>query len=51
MPLLGKILDAYRTTGSDGYSLEGYSMLILVLLASSIVALACTFIMKETFGD
>jgi len=51
MPLLGKILDAYRTTGSDGYSLEGYSMLILVLIASSVIALACTFIMKETFGD
>lgn len=51
MPLLGKVLDAYQIAGSDGYSLEGYSVLILVLLTASIIALACTFIMKETFGD
>jgi len=51
MPLLGKVLDSYRTTGSNGYSLEGYSVLILILLISSIIALACTFMMKETFGD
>jgi sugar phosphate permease len=50
MPLLGKILDGYRTAGSDGYSLEGYSILILILLISSLIALACTFMMKETFG-
>jgi sugar phosphate permease len=50
MPFLGKILDAYRITGAHGYSLEGYSMLILILLISSIIALACTFMMKETFG-
>lgn len=51
MPLLGKVLDSYRITGSNGYCLEGYSWLILILLASSIIALACTFMMKETFGE
>ena len=51
MPLLGKVLDSYRITGSNGYCLEGYSTLILILLISSIIALACTFMMKETFGD
>ena len=49
MPLLGRILDAYPQAGNNGYSVEGYSTLLLVLFVSSVVALICTFAMKETF--
>ena len=49
MPLLGRVLDAYPKIASGGYSLAGYKMLILTLLASSVVSLLCTFFMKETF--
>lgn len=51
MPFLGKILDAYEKTDTGGYSLEAYSMLLLVLLISSIVSLICTFFITETFPD
>ncbi len=49
MPLLGRILDAYPQAGNNGYSVEGYSTLLLVLFISSVIALICTFAMKETF--
>lgn len=49
MPLLGRILDAYPQAGNNGYSIEGYSTLLLILFVSSVVALICTFAMKETF--
>ncbi|MEA3230678.1 MAG: MFS transporter, partial [Thermodesulfobacteriota bacterium] len=49
MPLLGRILDAYPQAGGNGYSVEGYSTMLLVLFVSSVVALICTFAMKETF--
>ncbi len=49
MPLLGRILDAYPQAGNNGYSVEGYSTLLLVLFVSSVIALICTFAMKETF--
>ncbi|MBM3300414.1 MAG: MFS transporter [Deltaproteobacteria bacterium] len=48
-PILGWILDSYPRTASGAYSLEGYQALILVLLAASITAFACTFFVKETF--
>ncbi len=51
MPLLGHVLDAYPKTEHGGYSLEGYSVLFLILLLSSAMALVCTFLMKETFQD
>mgnify|MGYP001819164875 FL=1 len=49
MPLLGRILDAYPQADNNGYSVEGYSTLLLVLFVSSIIALICTLLMKETF--
>jgi sugar phosphate permease len=48
-PILGWILDAYPRTASGAYSLEGYQAILLVLLAASAVALACSFFVKETF--
>ncbi len=51
MPLLGKILDAYPLTKEGGYALEGYTTLILILFISSIIALSCVFLMKETFKE
>lgn len=49
MPLLGRILDMYPQTDSGGYALEGFSALLLVLFISSVLALICTFFMKETW--
>lgn len=49
MPLLGRILDMYPKTATGGYALEGYSTLLLVLFISSVLALICTFFMKETW--
>ncbi len=49
MPLLGKILDMYPKTKAGGYALAGYTTLLLVLLISSVIALVCTFFMKETW--
>jgi MFS family permease len=49
MPLLGNVLDAFPKMGNSGYSTEGYSMLLLVLLISSVAAFLCTLLMKETF--
>jgi sugar phosphate permease len=49
MPFLGWILDMYPKTTAGGYALEGYKVLLLVLLISSILALICTFFMKETW--
>ena len=51
MPLLGRVLDAYPKSDAGGYSLEAYSMLILILLGSSVLSLICTFVTKETFQD
>jgi hypothetical protein len=49
MPLLGRVLDAYPKSNTGEYTLEAYSMLILILLGASIVSLACTILTKETF--
>jgi sugar phosphate permease len=51
MPLLGWVLDAYPKSQSGGYSLEGYSTLLLILLGAALIALICTFLMKETFNE
>ena len=51
MPLLGRVLDAYPKSDAGGYSIEAYSMLILILLGSSVLSLICTFLTKETFQD
>lgn len=49
MPLLGRVLDAYPKTATNGYALEGYSAILLVLLFSAMAAFICTLFMKETF--
>jgi sugar phosphate permease len=49
MPMLGKILDRYPHEPSGAYALEGYTTMLLVLLVSSVIALGCTLLMKETF--
>jgi len=49
MPLLGRVLDAYPKTATNGYALEGYSAILLVLLISAMAAFICTLFMKETF--
>jgi len=49
MPLLGSVLDAYPLSAAGGYSIKAYATLLMILLISSIIALVCTFFMKETF--
>jgi len=49
MWLLGRILDVYPRTPDTGYSLAGYRVVLLVLLIASVLALACTLVMKETY--
>jgi sugar phosphate permease len=48
-PLLGLILDAHGKTAAGQYPVEAYRMIMLVLLLTSLAALACTFLMKETY--
>lgn len=50
MPLLGNVLDQYPKAENGGYSIEGYSILLLVLLMASVAAFLCTLLMKETFS-
>ncbi|SHF29517.1 Sugar phosphate permease [Desulfacinum infernum DSM 9756] len=52
MPLLGWILDRYAGGGKAfGYPLEAYTVLLSCLFLSSLVVLACTFFMRETYQD
>ena len=51
MPFLGWVLDLYPKTASGAYSFEGYSKLLLILLVTSVLALICTFLMKETYSE
>jgi len=48
-PLLGWILDAYPGVGAGEYSLEGYRVMLLILLVGACIALISTSMMKETF--
>ena len=49
MPFWGKVLDAYPREASGAYALEGYTTMLLVLLISTVIALGCTLMRKETF--
>ncbi len=49
MPLLGLILDAHGKNAAGQYPAEAYRTVMLVLLLTSLAALACTFLMKETY--
>lgn len=47
MPILGRVLDLYPQV--DGkYSLEGYSVILFILLGAAIATLICALLMKET---
>ena len=50
-PMLGKVLDAWPRAAGGGYAVAAYGMLIRVLLVTSLLALVCTFFMKETFSE
>ena len=49
MPLLGRVLDAYPRNAAGGYPEAGYHMVLVILLLASLISLACTFVMKETY--
>jgi sugar phosphate permease len=48
-PLLGQVLDAYGKNDAGQYPVAAYRMVLVVLLAASVLSLACTFRMKETY--
>lgn len=48
-PVLGSVLEAYPKVSPGVYSLGGYRAMLLILFAASLLALASTFFMKETF--
>jgi fucose permease len=48
-PILGVILDAYGKTPADQYPVAAYQMVMLVLLLSSLAALVCSILLKETY--
>ena len=48
-PILGLILDAYGKTATGQYPIAAYRTVMLVLLLTSLAALACTFLIKETY--
>jgi hypothetical protein len=47
--LLGGVLDVYGRNEAGQYPLEAYRMLLFILLVASVLSLACTFLMKETY--
>ncbi len=49
MPLLGQVLDAYGKNTAGQYPLDAYRAVLLILLVTSVAALGCTFLMKETY--
>jgi sugar phosphate permease len=49
MPLLGRVLDAYPKSATGAYPVAGYHMVFVILLLASLISLACTFVMKETW--
>ncbi len=48
-PGIGWILDSYPGSVAGEYSLAGYRVMLMVLLAAAIICLISTFMMKETF--
>ncbi len=51
MPLLCRLMDGDPKSVDGAYPLEAYQVLLSVLFVSSLVALACTFLMKETYSE
>jgi len=50
MPVLGKILDNWPKTVAGAYDPKAYQVMLLVLAGSAVIALICTFFMKETLA-
>lgn len=48
-PILGAILDAHGKTAADQYPVAAYQMVMLVLLLSSLAALVCSILLKDTY--
>ena len=48
MPLLGKILDHFPKSAGGTYTPEAYSALLFTLTGAALLALFCTFFMRET---
>ena len=48
MPLLGKVLDTWPKSAAGAYDIQAYKVMLLILAASAVIALVCTFFMKET---
>jgi sugar phosphate permease len=48
-PIVGRLLDAYPKAATGAYSLDGYRAMLLLLLGASIIVVASTFFIKETF--
>jgi sugar phosphate permease len=51
MPLLGWILDTHAGMKTGAYAVEGYSTMLMFLLASAGAALVCALFMKETIAS
>ena len=49
MWVLGRVLDMYPKTAAGVSPVSGYRMILVILLLSSLISLACTFVMKETY--
>jgi len=49
MPLLGWILDTYGKNDAGQYPVQAYRLVLFVLLVASVLSLACTFLMKDTY--
>ncbi len=50
MPLLGKVLDAWPKSAAGAYDIQAYKVMLLILAGSAVIALTCTFFMKETLS-
>jgi sugar phosphate permease len=48
-PVVGRLLEAYPKAATGAYSIDAYRAMLLLLLGMSIVVVASTFFMKETF--
>jgi sugar phosphate permease len=47
--LLGGVLDAYGKNDAGQYPVQAYRLVLFVLLVASVLSLACTFLMKDTY--
>jgi len=50
MPVLGKVLDSWPKSATGAYDIQAYKVMLMMLAVSAVIALVCTFFMKETLG-